>query len=335
MNGHVFAEGGDLFGEGVGGFGVEAADPEIKRVAGGGEEALPLLGGEFVGEEDWGELGGVENLVGVGVADAREDARVGEGPLEGAVFQGESRAEGFEVRGEDLDSAWIYFFCGGFIGEEIKRGSALGAGFGEDEGAVGKVEGGEVVAASEFRVEGAPMEAAGDHEMKDEPEAVVELEDDSLADAVEGADGVVVDFFDVWMDGAEEEGAGDAEVSEWLAYDAWGEGGEIGGDVGKFRHVFGEMITVARWVGVRSSLKREALAMWMSVSSWPTFSEGDCTFACSLLHKRGDDLPESDASKKMNAFRRSELRGWAERCFSKCSLAGQLPLRRRCTIFSR
>jgi hypothetical protein len=252
VNGHVFAEGGDLFWEGRQGFGVEATYPEIKRVAGGGEEALPLFGGEFVGEEDGGELGGVEDLVGVRVADAGEDAWVGEGALEGAVFDGEGGAESFDVGSEDFDSAGVYLFCGGFVGEEIKRGSALGAGFGKDEGAVGKVEGGEVVAASEFGAKRAPVEAAGNHEMEDEPEAIVELEDDSLADAMECADGVVFDLFDAWMDGAEEEWAGEAEVSEWLADDTWGEGGEIGGDVGEFRHVFGEMITVARWVGVRS-----------------------------------------------------------------------------------
>ena len=43
VDGHVFAEGGDFFGEGFGGFGVEAVDPELERVAGGGEEALPLV----------------------------------------------------------------------------------------------------------------------------------------------------------------------------------------------------------------------------------------------------------------------------------------------------
>jgi hypothetical protein len=42
------------------------------------------------------------------------------------------------------------------VAEEVEGGAALGAGFGEDERAVGKVEGGEVVAASEFGTEGAP-----------------------------------------------------------------------------------------------------------------------------------------------------------------------------------
>ncbi len=71
--------------------------PESKRVAGGGVEALPLVFGEFVGLEDRRELGGVEDLVGVGVADAGEDAWVGEGSLEGAVFGGECGAEVCEV----------------------------------------------------------------------------------------------------------------------------------------------------------------------------------------------------------------------------------------------
>jgi hypothetical protein len=183
----------------------------------------------------------VEDLVGVGVADAGEDAGVGESSLEGAVFGGEGSSEGFEVCGEDvvckkIEAARVDFFGGGFVGEEVEGGAAFGAGFGEDEGAVREVECGEVVSDAEFRAERAPVEAAGDHEMKDEPEAVVEFEDDAFADAVEFADGVVFDLFDGGLDGAEEEWAGDADVGEGLAYDAGFEGGEVGRDVGEFRH---------------------------------------------------------------------------------------------------
>jgi len=154
----------------------------------------------------------VEDLVGVGVADAGEDAWVCEGALEGSVLDGECGAEGFEVCGEDIDSAGVDLSCGGFAGEEMEGGSAFGTGFGEDERAVGEVEGGEVVAATEFCAEGTPVEAAGDHEMKDEPEAVVELKNNAFADAVKGADGVAFDFFDAGLDGAEEEGACYAEL---------------------------------------------------------------------------------------------------------------------------
>jgi hypothetical protein len=221
MDGHVWAEGCDFFREGLGGFGVEAVDPELEGFAGCGVETLPLVVGEFVGLQDGRELGGVEDLVGVGVADAAEDAWVGEGSLEGAVFCGEGCAEVIECGGEDVDAAGVDFFGGGFVGEEVERGSALGAGFGEDERAVGEVEGGEIVSAAEFGSEGAPVEAAGDHEVKDQPEAVVELDGDAFADEVEGRDGAAFDFFDPWLYGAEEEWAGYADVGEGLAYYAW------------------------------------------------------------------------------------------------------------------
>ena len=115
--------------------------------------------------------------------------------------------------GEDVDAAGVDVFCGGFVGEEVEGGTAFGAGFGEDERAVGEVECGEVVAAAEFGSEGAPVEAAGDHEVQDEPEAVVEFDGDALADAVEGTYGVAFDVLDAGLDGAEKERAGYADLA--------------------------------------------------------------------------------------------------------------------------
>jgi hypothetical protein len=45
VDGHVAAEGCDFLGKVAAGFCVEAIDPELKRVARGGEEALPLFAG--------------------------------------------------------------------------------------------------------------------------------------------------------------------------------------------------------------------------------------------------------------------------------------------------
>jgi hypothetical protein len=56
-----------------------------------------------VGERDGRELGGVQDLVGVGVADAADEARIGEGALEGAVFRGEGGAEAGEI-GEKIST---------------------------------------------------------------------------------------------------------------------------------------------------------------------------------------------------------------------------------------
>jgi hypothetical protein len=198
-----------------------------------------------VGLQDRRELGGVEDLVGVGVADAAEDARVGEGSLEGAVFGGEGGAEFVEGGGEDVDPSRVDVLKRGFVGEEVERSAVFGTGFGEDEGAVGEVESGEIVSATEFGFGGAPVETARDHEVQDEPEAVVELDGDALADATEGYDGVAFDLFDVGLNGAEQEWARDADADEGLVEDAELKGGEVGRDVGEFRHVVGEMITAA------------------------------------------------------------------------------------------
>ena len=236
VDGHVLAKGRYFLREGFAGLGVEAVDPELEGAARRVEEALPFFAGEFLCELDGREAGGVEDLVGVGVADAGEDARVGEAPLEGAVFGAECGAEVFEGRGEDVDASGVDVFGGGFASEEMEGGTAFGAGFGEDEGALGEVECGEVVAAAEFGPEGTPVEATGDHKVQDEPEAIVEFNGDALANAMEGTDGVAFDVLGSRLDGAEEEWAGYADLGEGLAYDARLEGGEVGGDVGEFGH---------------------------------------------------------------------------------------------------
>ena len=97
------------------------------------------------------ELGGVEDLVRVGVADTGEDAGVGEGALEGAIFGGEGFLEGGGRDGEHVETAGVEFGEVLFTLDQVERRAACGAGFGEDEGAVGEVEGGEVGAAAEFR----------------------------------------------------------------------------------------------------------------------------------------------------------------------------------------
>jgi hypothetical protein len=83
------------------------------------------------------------------------------------------------------------------------------------------------------------VEAAGDHEVQDEEEVFVECEDDALADAAEGTDGLAFNCLDARDGCAEQEWRCYAEVFQWLIDDAGGEGGEIGRYVGEFRHESG------------------------------------------------------------------------------------------------
>ena len=82
------------------------------------------------------------------------------------------------------------------------------------------------------------MEAAGDHEVEDQPEVTFNTNGDAFADAAEGGYRAAFCGGQGWVDGAEEEDGGDADAVEGLAEDARLEGADVGGDVGKFRHLF-------------------------------------------------------------------------------------------------
>ncbi len=82
----------------------------------------------------------MEDLVGVGVADSGEDARVGEDALKGVVFRGESVRELFEAEGEDVYAAGIELGEGCLSLQEVEGGTALRTGLCQDERAVGEVE---------------------------------------------------------------------------------------------------------------------------------------------------------------------------------------------------
>ena len=89
MHGHLGTKSGDFLGEALFCLGSQTINPEGERGTGGGEESFPLVGFEFVGERDRGELGCVENLVRVRVTDAADESRISEGTLEGSVFKSE------------------------------------------------------------------------------------------------------------------------------------------------------------------------------------------------------------------------------------------------------
>ena len=82
------------------------------------------------------------------------------------------------------------------------------------------------------------MQTAGDHEMKNEPKVSFEADGDALADASNFADRPPFDGCDGRVDGAQEKDAGDAHVLERLAKDARLKRGDVGGDVGQFRHCY-------------------------------------------------------------------------------------------------
>ena len=146
VDGHFLSKRGNFFGEGGLRFSAEAIDPESEGAAGGSVKCFPFLRVHFLRESDGGEFCGVQDFVGVGIAYPAEEAWIGEGALEGAIFVGECFAKGIEIAGEDFDSAGIDRTETVFASEDMQGSAVLDAGFGENEGAVGKIECGEIAA---------------------------------------------------------------------------------------------------------------------------------------------------------------------------------------------
>ena len=107
VNGHAFAEGGDFFREFVGGFSAQPIGPLREAGTDGFEEALDFGHAEFLGERERRKFGFPENFVGVGVADAAEEARVGEGALERMVGGEKPGGELFGSSVENFEAAGI------------------------------------------------------------------------------------------------------------------------------------------------------------------------------------------------------------------------------------
>ena len=120
----------------------------------------------------------MQDLVGVGVADAGEEARIGERALEGVVLAFNRAGELRQIRFEDLDAARVHRLQRRLALHQMQRGAPLRAGLGERQRAVLELEERERAA----RLLAGPVQAAGDHQVQHEEELVLEPEDDALAE---------------------------------------------------------------------------------------------------------------------------------------------------------
>jgi len=188
VDGHALAEGGDFFGEFAGGLRAQAIGPVGEVGADGFEEAHDFGGAEFLGKRERRELGFPDDFVGVGVADTAEKVRVGERPLESVVGGEKCRGELLRCGAEDFKAARIERAETAFAEDDVQRCAFLRAGFGPEQGTIGKVEGSKTARRGNFDAAGLcaermPMKTSGDHEMEDQPEVVFETDTDAFAEA--------------------------------------------------------------------------------------------------------------------------------------------------------
>src|ERR1700736_186375 len=112
----------------------------------------------------------MQNLIGIGIANAAQNARIGESPLEGPVLDRERVAEGLEIAREHVDPAGIDAAQRLLPLEKMQRRTTLGTRFSKNKRTLREVEGGQVVSPCQLRATWSPVQAPGNHEMKHQPE---------------------------------------------------------------------------------------------------------------------------------------------------------------------
>jgi hypothetical protein len=178
----------------------------------------------------------VEYLVGVGVADAAEETRIGERALQGVVLGAEPRGEVGDARVEHFEPAAVEPGERAVASNEVERRAARRAGLGEEERPGWEIEGGQRDPPGRLRAARAPPESAGDHEVNDEEELILQLEHDPLSDPSERQHALSLGRGDRRLHRAEKKWTQDPDVLDRLSADARGERLQVEEDVGELGH---------------------------------------------------------------------------------------------------
>ena len=112
----------------------------------------------------------------------------------------------------------------------------FGAGLGEDQRAVREVERGEADLARQLRAPRLPVQPAGDHQVEDEEEVVVEREDDALAEPRDASDHLPLDRAERRRRRSHQKRADQPNAVDRLADDPRGKRFDVDRDVRQFRH---------------------------------------------------------------------------------------------------
>ncbi len=178
----------------------------------------------------------MQDLVRVGVPDAAEEPRVGEGALEGVALTRERFPKGGEIGLEHLETPAVERGEGARAPRQVDGGAPLLARLGEEQRAVGEVESGETVAARDRRAVRLPPQPPRDHEVQHDEVVVVETERDALAEPTELLHHAPRHVGDRGIDGPQQEGARDPERLERAAHHARSQRFQIDDDVRQLGH---------------------------------------------------------------------------------------------------
>ena len=162
----------------------------------------------------------MQDLVGDPVADAAEEAGIGQRALQRVVLAPHRFAKRLGRRGEQIHAAGIVqrqhlraAYC-------MERRALLGVGFRQHQRAVGEIECRQPQLPRQRRACLPPVEPPGDHQMQHQIELIIEVKHDALAEPRQLAHRQPFEGFQRRIDGPQQERAAEPNALQLLADDA-------------------------------------------------------------------------------------------------------------------
>src|SRR5215831_17479854 len=162
--------------------------------------------------------------------------RIGERALDGVVVALQPCRKLRWSGLEDVDTARVHRRERSLALDQMDRGAALGARFGEKQRRILEIESRERQAARRLLVFREPAQAAGDHEMDDQEQGSLELEDDALAQPTDADELLPLRGGERRSDAAQDERMDQADAREPLPLESGPKLFDVDGDVGELGH---------------------------------------------------------------------------------------------------
>ncbi len=178
----------------------------------------------------------MQDLVGVGVADAAEERRIGERAFERVIAPLEHRQKLLWAGREHIEAARIMFAQFAVAPHHVQRRAALAARFRQQERAVFKIKGGKLVFSRQPCAGRFPVQSSGDHQVQHEPQLIIQPDGNPLAQSPQLANGLAVSRFQRWLTGSQQERAFQADLLQALTHDAAFKCIKIDRNIGQLGH---------------------------------------------------------------------------------------------------
>ena len=136
------------------------------------------------------------------------------------VLRAEALAKRRPLGLEGLQPPWVVSRESLGAAEEPQAGPLLRARLAQQEGTRLEIEGREAVPSRKGGFGLSPVEATRDHQVQDEEEFILQLEDDALAHAAQSDDAPALRLLDARVMASEDEGAADANAPDLLSLHA-------------------------------------------------------------------------------------------------------------------